>query len=271
MVGDEGADAAHMRLEGLNEFQVLGQTGRSLVGRAYHKAAAHLEADVLQVLEALHPVCKGHGSGVELLIMRLVRRLVAEQVAVCPGVIEGLVICPRHLPQGEGHGAVGVVGFDGPKEPAHAGNGKGPVLAALENEGAKAQPVALGAAGENILVRQAVAVAVLVRPADAAVVAVVFAVVCKFNDAAEEHATTEARLRALTGKVAGKPAVVFARVRNQPEPVFMLERLARRQGGDHALYLVHGASSDCAAETGITSAYAPSGVSIEPMTARTPK
>lgn len=39
----------------------------------------------------------------------------------------------------------------------------------------------------------------------------------------------------------------------------MLERLARRQGCDHALYLVHGASSDCAAETGITSAYAPSG------------
>ena len=113
-----------------------------------------------------------------------VRRLVAEQIAVCPGVVEGLVIRPLHLPQGEGHGAVGVVGFDGPKEAAHAGNGKGPVLTALENEGAKAQPVALGAAGENILVRQAVAVTVLVRPADAAVVAVVAAEVADLDETA---------------------------------------------------------------------------------------
>lgn len=113
-----------------------------------------------------------------------VRRLVAEQVAVCPGVIQGLVILPRHLSQGEGHGAVGVVGFDGPKEPAHAGNGKGSILAALENEGAKAQLIALGAAGENILVRQAVAVAVLVRPADAAVVAVVAAEVTDLDETA---------------------------------------------------------------------------------------
>ena len=113
-----------------------------------------------------------------------VRRLVAEQVAVCPGVIQGLVICPLHLPQGEGHGAVGVVGFDGPKEPTHAGNGKGSVLATLENEGAKAKLIALGAAGEDILVRQAVAVAVLVRPADAAVVAVVAAEVADLDETA---------------------------------------------------------------------------------------
>ena len=76
-----------------------------------------------------------------------------------------------------------------------------------------------------------------------AVEAVVFAVVCKFNDAPEEHAPSKAFLRKSAGKVAGKPAVFLACIRDQAEPVFMPERLARRQGGDDARNLMHGSSS----------------------------
>ena len=193
MVGDEGADAAHMRLEGLNEFQVLGQTGRGLVGRAYHKAAAHLEADVLQVLEALHPVCKGHGSGVELLIMRLVRRLVAEQVAVCTGVKHLLVLLSAVLAQRESHGAVWVARLDGGHQGADPGDGED-ALAPLEDEGAEAQLIALGTAGEDVLIAEQIALAGLVGLADAAVVAVVAAVAGHFDKAAEENIRAVDRL-----------------------------------------------------------------------------
>ena len=207
----------------------------------------------------------------KLCIVRFIRRLVAQQIPVRAGIEKRLIRLARFFADRERDGAVGILRADAPDKSIDFFIRPPAVFAALQDERAVAEAIALFAAAQNFVLRQPVARKTSVRAADAAVVAVVFAVVRKFNDAPEEHAPSKAFLRKSAGKVAGKPAVFLARVRDQAEPVFMPERLARRQGGDHALYLVHGASSDCAAETGITSAYAPSGVSIEPMTARTPK
>ena len=125
--------------------------------------------------------------------MSLVRRLVAEQVAVCTGIEHLLVLLPAVLAQGEGHGAVWVARLDGGHQGADPGDGED-ALAPLEDEGAEAQLVALGAAGENVLVAEQVALAGLVGLADAAVVAVVAAVAGHLDEAAEEDVRTVDRL-----------------------------------------------------------------------------
>ncbi len=79
-----------------------------LVGRAHHHSDADVVADVPQVLQALHAVVKGHGRRVEALIVGFVRRLVAQEVPVCPGVKQALVAVPVPFPEGERDGAVGV-------------------------------------------------------------------------------------------------------------------------------------------------------------------
>ena len=115
--------------------------------------------------------------------MGLVGGLVAEEVAVRPGVKEPLIALPGPLPQGEGHGAVGVAFLDLPNQGAEDLVGKIAVLAPLEDKGAEVQGVALLAAGQNVLRGQAVAVAVCVAPPDTAVETVVFADVADLDEA----------------------------------------------------------------------------------------
>ena len=55
------------------------------------------------------------------------------------------------------------------------------ILATLQHEGAEAEPIAFGAAGQNFFLCQTVAFREAVAGADTAVVAVVFAVIGEFN------------------------------------------------------------------------------------------
>ena len=64
-------------------------------------------------------------------------------------------------------------------------------LAALQDEGPEIQRVAYLAAGQYLLLRQAIAVRRLVGPAQAAIEAVVAAIACKFNDAPEKDLRSE--------------------------------------------------------------------------------
>ena len=160
--------------------------GRRLPRGAHHEPAPHLVPDLPQGVQAVHPVLPGQLLWVEGGVVGPVRRLVAEEIPVRPGVKQPPVACPAPLPQGEGHGAVGPPFLHGPDEGAENVVGIVPVLPSLEHKGPEAQGVALGAAGQDVLGGEAVAVGGPVAPADAAVIAVVFAEVADLDEAPGE-------------------------------------------------------------------------------------
>ena len=110
---------------------------------------------------------------------------VAEQIPVCAGFIEPPVAFAGSLADRKGDGTVGELIPDLRDDLTEPVICEVSVLAALQDEGAEAQSVSKIAAGEDVLFRQPVALRVGVAPADAAVVAVVFTVVCKFDQPAD--------------------------------------------------------------------------------------
>ena len=74
-------------------------------------------------------------------VVQRVGGLVAQQVALGARVMQGLVARAAALPHRQRHGTVGVGGADARDYIAEALVGKPGVLAALQDEGAKAEPV----------------------------------------------------------------------------------------------------------------------------------
>ena len=109
----------------------------------------------------------------------------AEKVAVSPCLKESLVALSGALTQGKGHGAIGVSRFDGGEQGSEPLVGEMTVLAALEDEGAESQLVALFAGREDVLLGEAVAVAMGISRADTAVETVVLADIADLNEAAD--------------------------------------------------------------------------------------
>ena len=101
----------------------------------------------------------------------------AEQVAICACVKKSLVAFPAPLADGKRDGTVGISAFYGRDQGAQPLIVPVGILAALQNEGAKAQCVAGSAAGENLFLVQSVSVDVFAAIADTAVETVVFAVI----------------------------------------------------------------------------------------------
>ena len=143
LMGDEGADAAHIGLEFLDELQIAGDVLVGLVGGTHHEAAAHLVADLPQVVEAPHPLVEGQGGWMKPFVVGFGGGLVAQKVAIRSRVVEVLVAFPRTLTQREGDGAVGVSLLDGAEKGSEPLVGEVAVLAALQDEGAEAQLVPL--------------------------------------------------------------------------------------------------------------------------------
>ena len=79
------------------------------------------------------------------------RCFVAQQVAIRARIKIGLVAGALLFADGKGNGAVGMLLADSGHKVAHTRIGKIRVLATLQHEGAKAQPIALGTAGQNLL------------------------------------------------------------------------------------------------------------------------
>ena len=109
-------------------------------------------------------------------------RFVAQQVPVGTGLPQPPVAVPAPLPHGKRQRAVGKLRFDGSHQGAEADVVVPGVLAALQHKGAEAQGISRFAAVEDLLLGHPVAVDVPIVPADAAVEAVVPAVVGKFNE-----------------------------------------------------------------------------------------
>ena len=120
-------------------------------------------------------------------IVRLVRGLVAQQIAVGPRVEQGLIALPAPLPQGKSHRAARTAPLDLPDDILQHLVGIEGVLPALEHEGAEAQPEALLRALDDLLSAETVAPDRLIGAAEAAVEAVVFADIREFDQPAQLH------------------------------------------------------------------------------------
>ena len=208
-MGQERADAHHLRLEVLQQAEVLHEAAARLPGRADHESRAGLEADRLEVAQAAQAVFQGELRRVQPGVVVRVRRLVPEEVAVCAGGKEPLVAGPAALADGERDGAVRERGADGGDDVRHSVVREVRVLPALEHEGAEAQFVPRLAAGEDLRLVQAVALRAGVAAPDAAVAAVVLAEVGELDQAADEDAAAVGAVA--HGAGAGKEVVAVRR------------------------------------------------------------
>ena len=113
--------------------------------------------------------------------MSRVVSLVAEKVSVCSGLKEPSVTLSGKFPDGKSDRAVRKTLPDSGDDICHPVFREPSVLAALEDKGAEAETVSVFAAGKNLIFGQSVADRVFIAFAYAAVIAVVPAVVGKFD------------------------------------------------------------------------------------------
>ena len=130
---------------------------------------------------------KDSSGGCNRLVMRLRRRLVAQKIAVGPRVEQLLVALPAPFAHGERHRAVGPRRLQRPHDAAEPLVGEIRILPALQHHRAEAHAVARLGAEKNFFLRQPVAAGPRVGAADAAVEAVVFAEIGKFDQPADVH------------------------------------------------------------------------------------
>ena len=113
----------------------------------------------------------------QFFIMCFVRRFVAEQISVRPGISQPFITFKTAFPQRKGNGAVRVIRFDPADDPAENLIRIIGVFPALQNKGAKADPIPPLYCCQDIVFLQAITLDLAVCTAYAAVKAVVFAVI----------------------------------------------------------------------------------------------
>ena len=112
--------------------------------------------------------------------------LVPQQIAPRTGIVIALIALARFLPDRKRDAAVRMLRSNRGDQFADFVIGVIGILAALQDKCPVAERIALFAAVENLLICQAVALCMAVARADAAVIAVVFAVVRKLDQAAQK-------------------------------------------------------------------------------------
>ena len=112
--------------------------------------------------------------------------LVPQKVAIGPRLAEAPVGLPVALADGKGYGGIGEGRFDAPDDRRQLLVGETGVFAPLQDEGAEPERVAAFTAGEDLPRFQPVALRPEVARPDAAVEAVVPAVVRKFDQPPDE-------------------------------------------------------------------------------------
>ena len=173
----KGADPDHLGLKLMEKKHILSKLFRGLAGGTHHKAAADFVTDLFQVCQTLFPVFQRQSCRMETGVMLRIRRFMTQQITVGAGVIKSPVAFVRTLSDRKSEGTVRVAVFYGPDDIREYFVGIVTVLAALQHEGTEAEPVALVAAGKDLLFRQAVAGSILVASPYPAVIAVVSAVI----------------------------------------------------------------------------------------------
>ena len=113
----------------------------------------------------------------------------AQQVTVGAGIIEALVAGPVFLTQGQRDGTIREPVMDLGDDFDHAIIGEIGIFATLQDKGPVAEFIARLAALDDFVLAEAVAVDGAIAGADAAIIAVIGAIVGKLNQAADENAT----------------------------------------------------------------------------------
>ena len=114
-------------------------------------------------------------------IMCFVCRFVPQQKAVRPCRKIRFIFFPFPLPDGKRNRTIGVFLTHRTDNMRHFFLRKIQILAALQNEGTKAEGIPLFTAGKDFLLRQPIAFQSFVPSADTAVIAVISAIIRKFN------------------------------------------------------------------------------------------
>ena len=198
------ADAAHIRLKFLNKIQVFRQSLRGLMRRTHHKTATHLKADVLQILKTTHPVLPAQLLRMKVLIVFFVRRLMAKKIAVGSREKILFVRCSRLLSYGKGYGTIRKCFLDGLHNLNNLLIRKIGIFPTLQNKSAKSEAIAFLTAGKNLFLAKPIALHFLIAPLYSAVVAIVLAIVCKFDEPSCINSPPVVLLRAFSCKLMRK-------------------------------------------------------------------
>ena len=132
-------------------------------------------------------MAEGELRRMQLPVVCLIRGLVAKKIALRPRIKEPLIALVRPLADGKRNRAVRVLRPDCADNTDKPVIGKVRIFPALQDEGAKAEPVALHTAEEYILLREPVALCLRVAPLQTAVMTVVLTVTRKFDETPREH------------------------------------------------------------------------------------
>jgi hypothetical protein len=117
--------------------------------------------------------------------MLRVRRLMPKEIPVRPCVKKPLIYVAFSLPDGKRDRHIGKTLTDRVDDLTEVIVRKSRILPALEDKRAEAEIISLFTAFEDLIIREAVPVKLPVVPADAAVPAVIPAIICKFDEPAE--------------------------------------------------------------------------------------
>ncbi len=187
LLRNKRADADHMGLQLPQKQKILRQGIIALTRRLHHKSGPYLVPDFLQIIQAPLPVLQAELRGVQLPVMPFRRRFVTEQITVRTGFKQPLIRIPAPLSNGKGHRTVGKSSLYLRYQGTQPAIRKVSVLPALQDKGAKAQPMAFPAAVQDFLFGQAVSPGVFVVPAQTAVITIVSAIAGKFDQPPEIH------------------------------------------------------------------------------------
>ena len=205
-VRDERSDTDHLGFELPDEKQIPDQIVHRLSRAADHDARTGLVADLFEGVQAFDAVIEGHPDGMEPTIVIGSDRFMPQQVTVRARFEQRPVggFCP--FPQREGDGAVGPAATHLPDQSGQQFVVQSRVFSALKYECPESQPVALFAAGQYGFRGQTVAFCQTIAASNAAVAAVVAAVIADFDQPPNENSVSEMH----TGDLAGRPVQVFS-------------------------------------------------------------
>ena len=155
--------------------------------RADHHSGADLITDFTQYKETVLAILQAQFSWVQISVVLLICSLMTQKIPIRTGIIKRLIALAIAFAQREGDGTVRVFLPNCAHKRNHSLIGEIRVLSALQHKGAKAERVSLLAALKDLLNTQPIPLRILIAAANAAVIAIISADVCEFDQSAQEN------------------------------------------------------------------------------------